>query len=71
MIPLFLGQELYHAAQLARIRRRPELLEDLWFSEFGEAGHNDVYAHGQWTNDLHAFMATMDGGGGREGGRDG
>jgi abhydrolase domain-containing protein 12 len=71
MIPFFLGQELYHAAQLARVRRQPELLEDLWFSEFGEAGHNDVYAHGQWTNDLHAFMETMDGGGGREGGREG
>lgn len=70
VIPFFLGQELYHAAQLARVRRQPELLEDLWFSEFGEAGHNDVYAHGQWTNDLHAFMATMDGGGQREGGRE-
>ncbi|GAB5033545.1 monoacylglycerol lipase abhd12 [Nannochloropsis oceanica] len=60
MIPFFLGQELYHAAQLARVRRRPDLLEDLWFSEFQEAGHNDVYAHGQWTNDVAAFMSTME-----------
>ncbi len=61
-IPFHLGQELYQAAQLARLRTRPELLEDLWFSEFPYASHNNIYAYPQWTHDMHSFMAVMDGG---------
>lgn len=65
MIPFHLGQELYQAARLARVRTQPALLEDVWFSEVGEGTHHNNYAHPQWTYDLTSFMRTMDGQGGR------
>jgi abhydrolase domain-containing protein 12 len=61
MIPFSLGQELYQAARLARVRTRPALLDDVWFSEVGEGTHHNNYAHPQWTYDLVSFMRTMDG----------
>lgn len=43
-----------------RIRHAPHLLEDVWFSEVPEGAHSDLYAHAQWTHDVHSFMAAME-----------
>jgi fermentation-respiration switch protein FrsA (DUF1100 family) len=60
MIPFHLGQALYQAAKLSRLHSAPHLLEDLWFSDFATAGHNDVYAFPQWVRDVSAFMTAME-----------
>lgn len=49
------------ATSIHRIRHAPHLLEDLWFSELPLGTHSDLYAHAQWTHDVHSFMATMEG----------
>lgn len=63
MIPFHLGEELYHTARLARLRERPETLEDVWFAEFSQAGHSNMYAYPQWTDELHTFMGSVEGAG--------
>jgi pimeloyl-ACP methyl ester carboxylesterase len=60
MIPFKVGLELYQAAKLARLRSSPELLEELWFSDFPKAGHHDVFAHPQWLHDVAAFMRSAE-----------
>ena len=60
-VPYKLGIELYQAAKLGRVHNQPELLQDVWFSEYTRASHNDIYAHPQWLYDLHQFMTTMEG----------
>jgi pimeloyl-ACP methyl ester carboxylesterase len=60
MMPFFIGHKLYETARLGRLRDAPDLLEDLWFSEFPHAGHNDVYSFPQWAHDLDAFTTAME-----------
>lgn len=61
MIPFHVGQALYQAGRLARLDMgRPDLLEDMWFGDFPEAGHNDIYAQPSWVSKMTLFMTTME-----------